>query len=58
MADEVGYVLNGPAGRTCADCSKYEPSPESPEVGKCSGFDVKASAGCNYFKKKADRSDA
>ena len=57
MADEVGYVLTGPAGETCADCGNYQPSPEEPEVGKCAGFDVQASASCNSFERKVERSD-
>lgn len=54
VADDVGYVAQGPAGKTCADCKNYEPSPGNPEVSKCAGFDVQASASCNYFEKREE----
>ncbi|MBL7200808.1 MAG: hypothetical protein ISS56_11710 [Anaerolineae bacterium] len=49
MADDVGYVNTGPQGKQCVDCKNYEPSEEDPAVGKCAGFDVQATASCNYF---------
>ena len=53
-ADDVGYVLTGPVSEPSADCKRYEPSPENPDVGKCMGFDVQASASCNYLEKKEE----
>ena len=50
MADDVGYVVSGPPGKQCADCKNYEPSEQDPAVGKCAGFDVQATASCNYFE--------
>ena len=54
MADDVGYVVDGPKDKTCADCKSYEPSTVNPEVGACAGFDVQASASCNYFERKEE----
>jgi hypothetical protein len=54
MADDVGYVTQGPEGKTCADCTHFEPSPDDPAVGKCAGYDVQASASCNYFEKRPE----
>ena len=50
MADDVGYVNPGPEGKTCADCKNYTPSEDNPGVGKCQGYDVEATASCNYFE--------
>ena len=52
MVDDVGYAAEGPQGKTCADCKNYEPSRDNPHVGTCAGFEVQASASCNYFEKK------
>jgi len=52
MSDDVGYVENGPKGKTCADCKNFEPDANDSTTGKCSGHDVSASASCNYFEPK------
>jgi hypothetical protein len=54
MADEVGYVNPGPEGRRCADCANYKPSEGNPDVGTCQGYDVQATASCNYYEAKQE----
>lgn len=47
---EVKYVEEGEAGKTCAECKMFEASPEDPSKGKCMGYDVQAKGSCNYFQ--------
>jgi hypothetical protein len=53
MSDDVGYVENGPEGKTCSVCKNFEPNSDNAALGKCMGYDVFASASCNYFESKA-----
>jgi hypothetical protein len=52
MSDDVGYVENGPEGKTCADCKHFKPNADDKTMGTCSGYDVSAFASCNYFELK------
>jgi hypothetical protein len=52
MSDDVGYVENGPEGKTCADCKHFKPNADDKTTGTCSGYDVSAFASCNYFELK------
>ncbi len=54
MSDDVGYVENGPEGKTCSVCKNFEPNADDSATGKCSGHDVSVSASCNYFELKAE----
>jgi len=52
MSNDVGYVKDGPKGKTCADCKHYEEEVENPDIGKCMGHEVGAKASCKYFEPK------
>lgn len=54
MSDDVGYVENGPEGKTCSVCKNFVPDANNSAVGKCMGHDVTASASCNYFEPKGE----
>lgn len=54
MSADVGYVENGPEGKTCSVCKHYEPDMNNSAMGKCMGHDVATSASCNYFEPKEE----
>lgn len=51
-ANEVNYTPNGPAGKTCLECTNYQADASNPDIGKCFGHDVVATGSCNFFQAK------
>lgn len=49
---EIKYTEKGQPGETCADCKHYEADTNTPGMGKCFGYEVKAEGSCNLFEPK------
>ena len=47
---EVKYVVQGEAGKTCADCKNNKD--KDGVTGDCYGHEVLAAGSCNLFEKK------
>jgi hypothetical protein len=49
---KIKYTETGEPGKTCADCKHFEEDENLNGIGKCFGYEVKASGSCNLFEPK------